>query len=255
VIIDTHCHLDFPQFDADRSDVLARAAIEGIRGVILIGVDPKSWLATSEFEAGPVECWRTAGVHPNSVESLWNADLLNLLRKEANMGELVGIGETGIDLFRSRESRDLQIQAFDAHLEFSQDLELPIVIHQRAAEEEVLEVLRNYGNVKGVMHCFGGDWRFAKQCLELGLHLGIGGVATFKNSEATRNVIERMPANRILLETDAPYLAPQPVRGKRNEPSYLRHVVEVIATCRGISTSAVEDLTTENASELFGLGL
>ncbi len=255
MIIDTHCHLDFPQFDGDRSEVLARAATGGIAGIILIGIDPRSWKATSEFDAGPVKCWRTVGVHPNSVASLWNADLLNLLRKEANTGELVGIGETGIDLFRSRESRDLQIQAFDAHLKLSQDLELPIVIHQRNAEEEVLDVLRGYGNVKGVMHCFGGDWRFAQQCLELGLHLGIGGVATFKNSKATRSAIERIPADRILLETDAPYLAPQAVRGKRNEPAYLRHVVEVIATCRGISASDVEDLTTSNASELFGLSL
>ena len=253
MIIDTHCHLDYPQFDEDRNAMLTRAAAQGVEGLILIGTDPQSWAATRELCADASGRWRTAGIHPNSVEDRWDSQLEQALRAEAAAGELVGIGETGVDLFRSNSSKRLQMEAFDAHLQLAREIGLPIVIHQRDAEEEVLEVLDNHPSVSGVLHCFGGDWSFAQKCLACGLHLGIGGVATFKRADATRDAVRQAPLERLVLETDAPYLAPQARRGKRNEPAFLPYVVETIAAARGVSTLEIEAATTRNAVALFGL--
>lgn len=252
-IIDTHCHLDFPAFDEDRDAVFERASQAGVVGFILIGIHPESWASTREIACQRRDVWRAAGLHPNSAAELWSDALLAKLRDEASGGEIVAIGETGIDLYRSKESIDIQAEAFRAQLRLAKSLDLPIVIHQRDAEQEVLDILRGEGGAHGVLHCFGSDWQFASACLDLGLHLGIGGVATFKRSDATRQAIAKCPADRLLLETDAPFLAPQRHRGKRNEPAYLREVVEVIAAARGQSQEEVEEFTTSNARALFGL--
>ncbi|MEZ4523738.1 MAG: TatD family hydrolase [Thermomicrobiales bacterium] len=252
-IVDTHCHLDFDRFEKDRDQVIERARMEGVIGFILIGIDPESWNSTREIVDNEPGFWRTAGLHPNSVDDQWNPELAASLEAESASGSLVGIGETGVDLYRSESSRAMQMEAFDAHIELAKSYDLPVVIHQRSAEKEVLEVLERHGEVSGVMHCFGGDWNFARQCLDLGLHLGIGGVATFRSSQSTRDAIARAPEDRLLLETDAPFLAPQPVRGKRNEPAFLRHVVDVVADCRSRSSEHIAHSTTENAVRLFGL--
>jgi TatD DNase family protein len=223
--------------------------------MILIGIDPQSWAATARMCADSLPLWRTAGLHPNSVPELWDANLEAALREEAAGGDLVAIGETGVDLYRSSDSRELQMEAFDAQLHLAQEFALPIVIHQRDAQSEVLEVLARHGEVRGVMHCFGGDWDFAQECLRAGLHLGIGGVATFRNSHETRDALRKAPLDRLLLETDAPFLAPQSVRGRRNEPAYLRHVVDTLAATRTESESEIEAATTRNAATLFGLVL
>lgn len=253
MIIDTHCHLDFDRFDADRDDVIERAEESGVRGFILIGIEPASWRATDRLCSGNNRFWRAAGLHPNSVADLWDGELEGALASEIETGSLVAIGESGVDLYRSRDSRELQMEAFDAHLRLAKSAGLPIVIHQRSAEDEVIEVLSRHQPVSGVMHCFSGDWDFAQKSLDLGLHLGIGGVATYPSAGATREAIRQAPLDRLLLETDAPFLAPQPVRGKRNEPGYLTYVVETIAETRGISRTVVEDSTTRNAVALFGI--
>ncbi|CAN5481893.1 TatD family hydrolase [soil metagenome] len=255
VIVDTHCHLDFEQFDCDRSAVIERAERNGVVGYILIGIDPPGWESTRQLAGTYENMWRTAGLHPNSVAKYWNAELESALRDEIAAGGIVGIGETGVDLFRSDENRKEQMEAFDIQVGLARSSGLPVAIHQRNAEAEVLEVLARHGVVAGVMHCFGGDWDFARRCLDHGLHLGIGGVATYKSAAATRDAINRAPENRLLLETDAPFLAPQGQRGRRNEPAFLPTVVETIAKCRGISAGQVEEITTQNASSLFGLGL
>ncbi len=253
MIIDTHCHLDFPEFDHDRAVMIARARENGVDGFILIGINPKSWTSTQSIAQADQRIWRTTGIHPNSAAELWSDTMLSRLRAGSSSGDVVAIGETGIDLFRSRESLEIQTEAFRDHLRLAQELELPVVIHQRDAEREVLNVLREAGGIRGVLHCFGGDWAFASECLELGLFLGIGGVATYKRSDETRDAIAKAPGDRLLLETDAPFLPPQSRRGKRNEPAFLSEVVHVVATCRSTSGEAVERLTTENAHSLFGL--
>jgi len=252
-IIDTHCHLDFPAFDEDREAMFERARQAGVDGFILIGIHPENWQSTRAIADARQNVWRAAGLHPNSAAEMWSDRLLAELRDEATNGEIVAIGETGIDLYRSEESIDIQVDAFRAQIRLAKSLDLPIIIHQRDAEAEVLAALRQEGGARGVLHCFGGDWEFASACLDLGLHLGIGGVATYKRSDATRDAIARAPADRLVLETDAPFLAPQRHRGKRNEPAYLREVVEVIAAARGVPSTEIEQRTTANACELFGI--
>ena len=252
-MIDTHCHLDFAQFDNDRPSMIERAEKVGVSDIIHIGIDQSSWHWDLPADGGSVRIWRTAGLHPNSAATEWTDSLRNALRTFLETEEVVGVGETGIDLFRSADSLEIQIAAFQAHVELSQEFDLPIVIHQRAAEKEVLGLLKRVGPVRGVMHCFGGDWDYAKECLDLGLHLGIGGVATYPSASETRAALKRVPRNRLLLETDAPFLAPQPVRGDRNEPAYLTHVVDAIAEARTESAKEVRGYTTENAIRLFGL--
>lgn len=254
-IIDTHCHLDFPNFDTDRADMFDRADAAGVDGFVLIGINPESWASTRAIARERENVWRTAGVHPNSAAELWSRDVPEKLRDEAASGELVGIGETGIDLYRSSESLEIQREAFRQHIQLAKSLELPIVIHQREAESEVLDILRREGGARGVLHCFGGDWEFAHACLELGLSLGIGGVATYKRSDATRDAISKAPVESLVLETDAPFLAPQSRRGKRNEPANLTEVVDVIAACRSTTAAEIERQTTENACRLFGISL
>ena len=253
-IIDTHCHLDFPQFDDDRDEVLARAGEAAVSDIIHIEIDPGRWKHNDPQQGKSPKIWRTAGLHPNSVASEWGDDVLEHLRSSIESGGFIGVGESGIDLFRSSDSLEIQRSAFEAHIRLAQDLDLPLVIHQREAEEEVLGVLRRAGPVRGVMHCFGGDWGYASACIELGLHLGIGGVSTYPSAAGTREALKRAPRNRLLLETDAPFLAPQPVRGKRNESAYLGYVVGTIAETRGEHEDEVRRYTTRNAIELFGLG-
>jgi len=255
VVVDTHCHLDFPQFDEDRREVIERAQSNGVAGFILIGIEPASWKSTRRLAESHSCVWRAAGLHPNSVEDRWNSELEAALRDEIATGALVAVGETGVDLYRSKASRNLQMEAFDVQIELAAAAGLPVVIHQRNAEQDVLSVLARHGQVRGVMHCFGGDWDFARRCLDHGLHLGIGGVATYKSAAATRDAISKAPEDRLLLETDAPFLAPDPNRGKRNEPAFLDHVVETVAECRGTTAALVEAVTTRNASDLFGLGV
>ncbi len=253
MIVDTHCHLDFDRFSDDLDDVFARAADAGVAGYVLIGINPDSWRATQVIAEQRSNVWRAAGLHPNSVSELWDTGLLAALQREVESGELVAVGEIGVDLYRSDDSRELQLEAFEAQLLLAQNAGLPVVIHQRAAESEVLDVLRRHQPVAGVMHCFSGDWDFARACLEVGLHLGVGGIATFPSAAATREAIRQAPLDRLLLETDAPFLAPQPVRGKRNEPAYLAHVVDTVAGTCGVSSASIEEETTRNAINVFGL--
>ncbi len=255
VLFDTHCHLDFTAFDADRDATLARARAADVAGLVLIGIDPDSWRRTTRLSRELGSCWRTVGIHPNSVQNDWNAGTREQMCNELASADVVGVGETGIDLFRSSESLNCQVEAFEVHLDIARKMDLPVVIHQRNAEAEVLDVVRNAGGAKGIMHCFEGDWRFALRCLDLGLTLGIGGVATYKRSTQTREAIARIPADRYVLETDAPFLAPQSRRGDRNEPAFLTEIAEVVAHCRSQSVDAIAEESTANACSLFGVTL
>jgi TatD DNase family protein len=252
-IIDTHCHLDFPAFDGDRDAVVERARQAGVVGLILIGIDPRSWRSTEQLAQDRRGIWRAAGVHPNSVEGEWNAETCAALRSELKLDGIVAVGETGIDLHRSRETLELQVEAFEAHLDMAASVDLPVVIHQRAAERDVLNIVRASEVRRGVMHCFGGGWSFATECLELGMMLGVGGVATYPSAGDLRETIRRVPRDCVVLETDAPYLAPQRSRGRRNEPALLTEVVETIADCWSTTPSDVERHTTRNAMRLFDL--
>ena len=254
-IIDTHCHLDFDQFIGDLDSVYDRNRLNAIGAVILIGTTPQSWQKTTEIASRRQNTWRAAGIHPNAVQDVWNQSVESELRNELQNPGIVAVGETGLDLFRSEQSLDDQVRAFERHLELSDEFELPVVIHQRNAEAEVMDVLSDFAPVSGVMHCFSGDWSFAERCIEVGLHLGIGGIATYPSAGNVRDAISQIPVDRLVLETDAPFLAPQAKRGKRNEPSFLRLTLSVVAETMKISENEAADRTTDNAISLFGLEL
>ena len=251
LLVDTHAHLDLPDFDADRAAVLDRARQARVGAVVVIGYDPQRWRSTATITDAQPWIVRAVGLHPNSA-ALWSDTLLGALRAEVAMGDAVAIGETGLDFYRAHAPRDLQIAAFEAQLQIARAANLPIVIHQREAENEVLTLLERDAPWRGVMHCFSGNTDFARRCVGLGLCLGVGGVATYPKSGEVRDALASAPLDKLLLETDAPFLAPQPWRGKRNESAYVTATLETLAAGRGVDADVIARATTANAIALFG---
>ena len=250
-LVDTHAHIDLPDFDVDREAMLERARVAGVHAIVAIGHNPDRWRSTAFLASQFPAVLRTAGVHPNDA-TIWNADIASMLEAELASGEPVAVGETGLDFFRNAKTAAIQREAFVAQIKLAQRSDLPIVIHQRNAEREVIELLREHGPVRGVMHCFSGDASFARDCLEAGMMLGVGGVATYPKSDDVRNALSQVPIESVIVETDAPYLSPQKWRGKRNEPSFMVATVETLAMLHDLSPEAVAERTTSNAVRLFG---
>lgn len=231
--------------------MIDRARSAGVAAIVVIGHSPERWRTSAALCASHPFLARTVGMHPNDA-ARWSDSILDAIEDEIATEEPIAIGETGLDFFRDSAPEELQREAFASQIRIARRHDLPIVIHQRSAESQVLDMLGRHGPVRGVMHCFGGDKSFAAACVESGLMLGIGGVATYPKSEAVRAAIAATPLDRLILETDAPYLAPQPWRGKRNEPSYVVAAAEVIASVHGTSLEDVAARTTANAVRLFG---
>lgn len=249
--VDTHCHLDLEAFDEDRDDVFQRALGAGVHAMILVGYNPERWETTAALCSQHGFLRRTLGVHPNDA-GIWSDEMSMRLRREIERDRPVAIGEIGLDFYRSAGNVEQQRRAFVAQLEIAAEYNLPVVIHQRSAEDEVVEVLVDMRPRSGVMHCFTGNQVYAERCLDLGLHLGIGGVLTFPRSNEIRGAVAAAPIDRLLLETDAPFLAPQVRRGKRNEPSLLPAVLHELARVKNASEIEVAEQTTKNAVDLFG---
>lgn len=254
VFVDTHCHLDLDVYDVDRDVVLDRALRSGVGAMLLIGFNPERWVTTERLCNRHGFFKRAVGLHPNDAER-WDDKLEQMLVAEVQRTKPQAIGEIGLDFFRSSDSKDIQLTAFRSQLARARELDLPVVIHQRAAENEVLGILEEYAPIKGVMHCFSGGPDFARSCLNLGMYLGIGGVVTYPKSDDVRQAVAISPLDRLLLETDAPYLAPQAHRGKRNEPAYLLDVAGVVAEQLRVTLEELAACTTGNAERLFGAQL
>jgi TatD DNase family protein len=250
-LIDTHCHIDLPAFDEDREAILGRARDADVHALIVIGHNRERWRTSAALAARYPFMLRTVGLHPNDASD-WSASMLSDLAAEVESGEPIAVGETGLDFFRDSAPEELQREAFAAQIALARRHDLPIVIHQRSAEQQVLEMLRDHGPVRGVMHCFSGNAEFANSCLAAGLMLGVGGVATYPKSEGVRAALAETPLGSIVLETDAPYLAPQPWRGKRNEPAYVVAAADVLADIHGLSREEIGARTSANAVRLFG---
>ncbi len=251
-LFDSHCHLDFPHFDDDRDAVIARMTEAGVRRALLVAVDLDHMERLRTVAATSPGFAFTLGLHPNH-EVAREPDLEALLALARSYPEIVAIGETGLDYFRHRVAPEVQRQRFRAHLETAAELELPVVIHMREADDDTLAILREMRPASGVMHCFSSGMAEAEQALELGLHISFSGNVTFKRNEELRAVAAVVPPDRLLIETDSPYLAPVPRRGERNEPSFVRHVAEVVARSRGMDVERLATVTTENAKALFGM--
>lgn len=253
-LIDSHCHLDMTHYQDDLDEILARAKTQGVHSIITIGIDEKSSLAAVELAKKYSMIKATVGVHPHDVEL---ADDMSYDRLETlvsdNREHIVAYGEIGLDYAKQYSEPSIQKTAFHKQLLMAKKLGLPVIIHDRDAHRDTLEILRKTGPFPhgGVMHCFSGDLHLAEQVMELGFFISIPGVVTFKNGKSLQEVVSQTPLQSLLLETDGPFLAPVPWRGKRNEPSYLPYIAKQVADLKGISIVEVADQTSKNVQKLF----
>lgn len=256
-LIDTHAHLFYDPFAADLPEVLARARAAGVAGVIAVGTTAASSAACAELAGRFEGVWATAGVHPNEILAE-PPDARPRVAALLRAPRVVGVGETGLDRHWQDTPFDVQQAWFAWHLELGRATGLPVVIHSRDCEADMRRALRavydQHGPIKGVMHSFVGSAEAAADYVAMGLHLSFAGMLTYKNVAELRAVAAAVPAERLLVETDSPYLSPVPLRGKRNEPAHVRHTAEVLAQARGVAVEEVAELTTRNARGLFGLG-
>jgi len=253
MLIDTHAHLDFPDFDPDRREVIARAQDAGVGAIITVGTDAASNAKAVQIAQDEPTVYAALGIHPNECASATDKDF-DELKRLAGQKKVVAIGETGLDFYRQRSAASQQEAAFRRHLALARELDLPVIVHCRDAHAECLKVLSEAAPLRGVMHCFSGDEAMARRCIELGLYISFAGPVTFPNANRLRAVAKAIAADRLVLETDCPFLAPQPRRGKRNEPAYVRHTAETLAQVHGLSFDDIARVTTLNAGRVFGVG-
>jgi TatD DNase family protein len=252
-LIDTHAHLDEDAFAVDRDEVVARGIETGLAAVVTIGTTANSSAQSVAIAARYPQVFAAVGIQPNYVAQAAPDDWARI-EELAGAPKVVAIGETGLDRYWDYAPFDLQEDYFARHLELARVRDLPFVVHCREAEADVVAQLRDAaraGPLRGIMHSFAGDAETASACLELGLHLSFAGMLTFKKNEALREIAKATPLERLLVETDSPYLAPVPLRGKRNEPANVRHTVAVLATIHDMATEEMADITTRNARALF----
>jgi TatD DNase family protein len=251
VLIDTHAHLDSSDFNHDQVEVINRATAQGI-GVVTVGVDLESSQAALKLAEQNSSIWAGVGIHPHEA-STFNSMVEHKLGKLASKHKAVAIGEIGLDYYRDLSPRQTQREAFISQITLANRLNLPVIIHNRESTADMLAILSKHRPSRGVIHSFLGDVDLARQFLDMGLFLGIGGPLTFVKNDALRQALDRISLERIIIETDCPYLTPVPYRGKRNEPSYVRYVAEQIARLKGIPFQEVAKITTCNARRLFGI--
>lgn len=254
-LIDTHCHIYYKEFQSDWEQMLSRAADAGVNGMIVVGADPESSQQSVAIASQNQNIYCTIGIHPHDAADVAEETIQSLQQLVLDTPKCVAIGEIGLDFYRNISPRDAQEQVFRRFLQMAVDLDKPVVIHDRDAHAETLAMIKEVGVTRGVMHCFSGDLTFARQCLDQGLYLSIPGTVTYPSNEQLREVVRAMPLERLLLETDCPYLSPVPHRGKRNEPAYTRITAQKVAELRGLTIDDIGRITTMNAGRLFGIPL
>lgn len=261
MFIDTHTHLDFPEFKNEVHQVLGRAIDVGVRRFINVGVDAESSKKSVDLARKYPEVYATIGIHPHSANDL-DIETKQRLFSLASHSKVIGIGEIGLDYYYLKRSsqfskypnRNKQIFCFEQMLDLSIELRRPVVIHCREAEADLYAILKSYQkDIRGVVHCFSGDWDFAKKILDIGLAISFTGNITFKKNIELERIIEAIPLGSMMIETDCPYLAPEPYRGKRNEPAMVVRVAEEIARIKNVSIAEVERQTSKKAMTLFGI--
>jgi TatD DNase family protein len=253
MLVDSHCHLDFPEFAPELDAVLARARAAGVGHFLTIGTEVAKFagvLAVAE-RAPDIHC--SVGVHPHEakVEPLDGPDAL---LRVATHPKVVGFGESGLDYYYDHSPREAQIADFRVHCAAARAAQLPLIVHTRDAEDDTIAILQEEqgrGAFPGLIHCFTGTARLARAALDLGFYISVSGIATFRKSEELRATIKEVPLDRLLVETDSPYLAPQPVRGKRNEPAFVVHTAAMLAELKGVGPDQLADATTANFFRLF----
>ncbi|MBU3959092.1 MAG: TatD family hydrolase [Candidatus Omnitrophica bacterium] len=252
MLIDTHCHLDFPEFDVDREEVIQRARDNGISYIINIGSSLQGSRRSLELSAKYDFIYAACGIHPHEADRVSNK-IHSELAELAKKNKVVAIGETGLDYYKNYSKAENQKELFSSLVKLAKELDLPLVIHNRQANEDTLSILKKEQPVRAVVHCFSGDGQFLKECLELGFFISYTCNITYKKAQGLRGLVKITPLDRLLLETDAPFLPPEEFRGRRNEPLYVRHLAQAIAGIKEISMEEVAVATNENAKSFFNL--
>jgi TatD DNase family protein len=253
MLVDSHCHLDFPDYAGDVEGVVARARAAGVGTCLSIGTELSRFAGVRAVAEKFPDVWCSVGVHPHEAEKELLSDAAPLLA-HTDHPKVVGIGETGLDYYYEHSPRQPQIANFRAHIAAARQAELPLIVHTRDADDDTIAVLEDEmakGAFTGLIHCFTGTQRLADASLALGLYISVSGIATFKNSGALRDVIKTVPLERLLVETDAPFLAPVPHRGKTNEPAFVVHTARMLAELKGLGENELAAATTENFFRLF----
>ncbi len=258
MFVDSHCHLNFPDLVQDLPNVLQSMRRNGVGHALVVSVNMADWpglIGLVQAHAcgaeGAPQLWASVGVHPD-YEDVAEPSVEQLVSLAAHP-RVIAIGETGLDYYRLSEPLDWQRERFVRHIAAARQAALPLIVHTRSAPEDTLRMLKEEGaeHAGGVMHCFTESWEVAEAALDLGFYISMSGIVTFKNAKVLHDVAQRVPRDRLLIETDSPYLAPVPHRGKRNDPSFVMHVAEHIAQLRGLTTAQVAEATTENFFRLF----
>jgi len=253
ILVDSHCHLDFPDYSGDVEGVVTRARAAGVGICVSIGTELARFAGVKKVAEQFADVWCSVGVHPHEAVKELLSDPAPLLA-EASHPKVVGIGETGLDYYYEHAPREAQKANFRAHIAAGRDTKLPVIVHTRDADDDTIALLDEEmanGKFTGLIHCFTGTQRLADAALRLGLYISVSGIATFKNSGPLRDVIKTVPLDRLLVETDAPFLAPMPLRGKTNEPAFVVHTARMLAELKGVSESELAAATTANFFRLF----
>jgi len=251
VFIDSHCHVNFPGLATDYPAIAQRMAQNQVEMALCVSVNLPDWAPMMEMVERESTLWGSVGVHPDYEDEI--EPTVNDLVSRSKRAKVVAIGETGLDYFRLKGDLEWQRERFRTHIRAAKQAKLPLIIHTRQAREDTIRILREEGaqEVGGVMHCFTESWEMAQQSMELGFYISFSGIVTFKNARELQETATKMPMDRLLIETDSPYLAPVPFRGKQNDPSLVIHVAEKIAELKGLTIEAVAEQSTENFFNLF----
>jgi len=250
MLIDSHAHLEMREFESDRSDVIGRAKSAGVDFIVTVGTNVELSRKAVKLAGQHENIYATIGVHPHDVGKISNTTY-DELKKLAGDKKVVAYGEIGLDYFRNIAPQALQMEKFGEQLQLAKELNLPVVIHARQAQAQSLEMIKSSGIHSGVFHCFSGDYEMARQCLDWGFYLSVPGVVTFNKSKTMQEVVKKVPLASLLLETDCPYLTPDPFRGKRNEPAYIVYTAKKVAEIKGLSWEEVATVTAQNTLDLF----
>ena len=255
-IFDTHAHYDDESFDIDREDVLKQIQENGVVGVLNIASSYESIDKINNLTKDYDFIYAALGIHPSNSDE-YNEDVKNkIIEIIKNNKKVKAIGEIGLDYYWDENpSKEIQKTVFRSQMQLAEDLGLPVVIHDRDAHKDTLDIIKEFPNVKGIVHCFSGSAEFALECVKAGYYIGITGVVTFKNAKKVKEVVEAVPMDRLLVETDAPYMSPEPNRGKRNKSDYIQYIIEQIALIRNLDPKQVNMLVNENFKRLISINI